>query len=316
MTESANSVAAARLRLDELLKSLETQIDEGTPVAANQTLEELKLAFEPLSSKDLDALSTWFLSAISQKRIERFERYIAQKPASIFGKPEAITREINNTQQAAWRRVEMYALGIRDTVKNKRQDQGTSIPIHTPLKDPQPGSPTKENRELVAVAQMMSDLCAIVAEQQQQINELRQHIQAFSLAIVQTKVTEMASDHQRRLLIDSRDALCALGQNRGEIHVAAVSHSGSITVRVDSSEQLSNSSKERDSTSNTRVFNTSVELSGLIAKIGSIDFGSKIDVSLASSRLTESTHKSKTNTSYSFVGTFDVHHQGVTVKLG
>lgn len=174
----------------------------------------------------------------------------------------------------------------------------------------------EQRRGNEVLVQAMVDLVGIVAAQQQQIAELARRLEASTVAEMQSKIHEQASDHLHRVLLSSAKALKELGTPIGSVTAGNVIHKGSITLTRTSSSKEQNSSKTSDDRQDALQVDIAAEATGLIKNLAGAAVSSKVNTAQVEKRMRELASQKEASTSESFKGDLEIQYHGVSVTIG
>lgn len=166
------------------------------------------------------------------------------------------------------------------------------------------------------LVQAMVDLVGIVAAQQQQIAELARRLEASTVAEMQSKIHEQASDHLHRVLLSSAKALKELGTPIGSVTAGDVTHKGSITLTRTSSSKEQNSSKASDDCQEALQVDIAAEATGLLKSLAGVAVSGKVNTAQVEKRMRELASQKETSTSESFKGELEIQYHGVSITIG
>jgi hypothetical protein len=170
------------------------------------------------------------------------------------------------------------------------------------------------NKQIEELTGVVAGLLATVAAQHREIEELRERLDAATIARVQTEVTKLAQDHQRALFAEAREVIGAHSLASGEMDLGEVEHKGSVTVRLARNVTDGRSSSSSERSTNAQKVDVAAEIRGLAARIASVG----VDVGVETSKIrdrTEVLEQSRTHAeSQHYEGMFETRHRGQKIR--
>ena len=171
--------------------------------------------------------------------------------------------------------------------------------------------PTRTSVQLETMAVAVKDLLEVVALQQAQLAQMSTELNALSLLRIQTEVSDHASNHLQKAL---QMAVGSLQSTRGEVTVGATTHKGTLRIARQSDDQVERTGKRHNESST--VVSIENKLKATAAGLGGAEAGFKLDVRGTQKLIDEMGEKSRRTRAEDVEGTFEVHHDAITLKLG
>lgn len=170
--------------------------------------------------------------------------------------------------------------------------------------------------EVRVLAQSLVDLLGIVAAQQQQIAELSRQVQAGTVAQIQSRIHEQASEHLHKVVLTSAKALKELGTPVGQVTAGTVVHKGSVVISRSASSKDSETATDHRQTDDTTKVDVGAEVRGLAAKLAGGTLKVKVDTTEVEKRMAALERQRERTNTESFQGELEIQYQGVSVTIG
>lgn len=177
-------------------------------------------------------------------------------------------------------------------------------------------SASERDERLAQMGQALADLLSVVAEQQQQIENLRLAIEAASIAHVQVQVTRLAQEDFRQRIADAKEILPDIARAGGEFSVGAIEHRGTLTISKATTTSGADQTKTLAHGRDAKKVDVAAEIKGIASKLAGCEGAVAVDVSNVNDRVDSLYAERRQHDEAKIEGTFETRQTGSVFRFG